>query len=85
MKKSLVIILGLTGLLFYSCQTKTPEIEQYTIEQFMDNTSISGKAFSIDESKILYSSNETGIYNVYELDLNTGEKSSLPTEVKQHT
>ena len=77
MKKSLVIILGLTGLLFFSCQTKTPEIEQYTIEQFMDNTSISGKAFSIDESKILYSSNETGIYNVYELDLNTGEKKQL--------
>lgn len=77
MKKLSLIISGIMGLFFYSCQTQTPEIEQYSIEQFMNNTSISGKAFSIDETKLLFASNESGIYNAYELDLATGEKKQL--------
>lgn len=76
MKKTALLLIGLISFILYSCQT-TPEIEQYTIEQFMDNVSISGKSFSIDESKILFASNETGIYNAYELDLETGEKTQL--------
>ncbi len=76
MKKTTLLLIGLVSFILYSCQT-TPEIEQYTIEQFMDNVSISGKSFSLDESKILFASNETGIYNAYELDLETGEKTQL--------
>jgi dipeptidyl aminopeptidase/acylaminoacyl peptidase len=76
MKKTALLFIGLLSFMLYSCQTQ-PEVEQYTIEQFMDNVSISGKSFSIDETKILFASNESGIYNAYELDLETGEKTQL--------
>ncbi|MEM1138079.1 MAG: S9 family peptidase, partial [Bacteroidota bacterium] len=36
---------------------------KYTIEQFMDIIDITGSSFSHDESKILFSSRETGIFN----------------------
>jgi Tol biopolymer transport system component len=39
--------------------------KQYTIEQFLDTTSIAGATFSADESRILFSSNKTGIWNAY--------------------
>jgi glucose/arabinose dehydrogenase len=37
----------------------------YTIEQFMATTSVRGASFSQDERRILFSSNATGIFNVY--------------------
>jgi dipeptidyl aminopeptidase/acylaminoacyl peptidase len=71
-------------LLFLSyCTTpETPkgeddEIQQYTIEQFMDNISISGGSFSPDNAKILVSSNETGISNAYAVDVSSGERTAL--------
>src|SRR5215212_5643923 len=39
--------------------------KQYTIEQFLNTTSITGASFSADESRILFSSNKTGIWNAY--------------------
>jgi hypothetical protein len=36
-------------------------VEQYTIEQFMASTRITDSSFSPDESRILYSSNASGI------------------------
>lgn len=43
------------------------QIEQYTIEEFLETTNYAGASFSPDNSKILVSSNETGIYNAYAL------------------
>ncbi|TDU39672.1 dipeptidyl aminopeptidase/acylaminoacyl peptidase [Gelidibacter sediminis] len=40
-------------------------VQQYTIEQFMDNEAVGGGSFSYDNSKLLISSNRSGIYNVY--------------------
>lgn len=77
MKNKLLISLSVLAIFFYSCEAPVAEIEQYTIEQFMDNVSISGKEFSIDEKKILFSSNESGIYNAYEFNLETLEKTQL--------
>jgi len=37
----------------------------YSIEDFMDTVRISGSSFSADESSILVSSDETGIFNAY--------------------
>jgi len=48
--------------------------KRYTIEQFYKNKQIFGGAFSNDETKLLVSSNESGIYNVHEIDLATGEQ-----------
>jgi hypothetical protein len=39
--------------------------KQYTMEQFPDTTSIQGGYFTADESKVLFSSNKTGIWNAY--------------------
>lgn len=50
------------------------EIPKYTINQFYQNINIGGGSFSPDESKLLISSNESGIYNAYEIDIATGEQ-----------
>ncbi len=63
----------------WSC-SKTQEENpptKYSISQFMDIVQIGGSSFSPDESKILFSSKETGIFNAYEIDIATGEKKQL--------
>ncbi len=56
---------------------RTAPSQTYTMDQFMKTTSIGGNSFNPDETKLLVSSNETGIYNVYELDLATGERTAV--------
>jgi dipeptidyl aminopeptidase/acylaminoacyl peptidase len=51
--------------------------KRYSIRQFMDVVQISGGAFSPDESKILISGKETGIFNAEEIDIKTGDKKIL--------
>src|SRR5438105_3894893 len=46
--------------------------KQYTIEQFMATTRVSGASFSPDEKEILFSSNQTGIFNVYRIPVAGG-------------
>ncbi len=78
--KKLSIYLILSIVLFsFSCDSfkKKKEVKQYTIEQFMNTISIYGSSFSFDESKILFSSNETGIYNLYEISIDGGEPKQL--------
>ncbi|MTI40408.1 S9 family peptidase [Fulvivirga lutimaris] len=63
-----------------SNQKETAEIvkpAQYTIEQFMDIENINGGSFSADESKILINSQISGIFNAYEIDIATGERTQL--------
>ncbi|HLP38477.1 S9 family peptidase [Lacibacter sp.] len=65
---SLIII----ALLMWGCkeQAKAPrEVKQYTIEQFFQTEGIGGGSFSKDENRILFNSNRSKIYNVYELNL----------------
>lgn len=64
-------------LFLISCVPATREVQQYTIEQFFDNLSISGGSFSHDETSLLVTSNETGIYNAFSLNLETNEKTQL--------
>lgn len=52
-------------------------VKTYSIEEFMATTSIRGNAISPDNSKILYSSNETGIYNAFEVPVSGGEPKQL--------
>lgn len=72
-----------TGLfiVFFSCSTSVEEGEnppiQYSIEQFMNITQISGGSFSSDESKILFSSKKTGIYNAFSVSIIGGEPEQL--------
>ncbi|WP_202419832.1 S9 family peptidase [Pseudoduganella guangdongensis] len=52
-------------------------VRKYTIEQFMATTSISGASFSHDEKSILFSSNESGIFNVYSIPVGGGKPTAL--------
>jgi dipeptidyl aminopeptidase/acylaminoacyl peptidase len=51
--------------------------KRYTIEQFMATTSVTGASFSKDEKNILFSSNETGIFNVYTIPVGGGKPVPL--------
>jgi dipeptidyl aminopeptidase/acylaminoacyl peptidase len=55
-------------LLLLSCSNQT-EIKEYTIDQFYKNVQISGGSFNTDESRLLVSSNKSGIWNVYEINI----------------
>ena len=63
--------------------TGTKEIAQYTIEQFYKNTAIGGGSFNNEETKLLVSSNETGIFNVFEIDIVTGEKKQRTNSTEE--
>jgi dipeptidyl aminopeptidase/acylaminoacyl peptidase len=54
---------------------KTPK--KYTIEQFMATTSINGASFSTDEKRILFTSNESGVFNAYTIDVAGGVPQAL--------
>ncbi len=58
-------------------QQDSTAVKQYTIEQFYGNTRVGGGEFSNDEKKLLISSDETGIFNVYELSIEDGSKKQI--------
>ena len=78
-------VLGLClAILIFSCEEEkkeeemvTREIQQYTIEQFMDNEAVGGGSFSTDNSSLLVSSNRSGIYNVYTIAVKGGEMNAI--------
>ncbi|MFT4739122.1 MAG: dipeptidyl aminopeptidase/acylaminoacyl peptidase [Paraglaciecola sp.] len=72
-------------LLLTACATTqdVPKVTKYTIEQFYENTNIGGGSFSPDESKLLISSNETGIYNAFEIDIASGAKTQLTSSTEE--
>ncbi len=66
-------------LAVWSC---TPKVEEkkpavYSMTQFMDIVQINGGSFSPDETKLLISSKETGIFNAFEIDIKSGEQKQL--------
>jgi dipeptidyl aminopeptidase/acylaminoacyl peptidase len=54
-------------------------VKKYTAAQFLGTTNYRGASFSPDEKRILFSSNETGIFNVYAIDVASGKKETLTT------
>ncbi|WP_462250899.1 S9 family peptidase [Ekhidna sp.] len=75
---ALVVLLGCNPP-----SNEVPEVTKYTINQFYENANIGGGSFSPDESKLLVNSNETGIYNVYEIDLASGEKTQITNSTQE--
>jgi len=51
--------------------------KQYRIEDFVDTVSIGGASFAPDDSRILFSSNKTGVWNVYTLPVGGGEWTAV--------
>ena len=89
MKKSLIYLLP--AAIFVACNGETEkgdkaaaiDPKQYTIEQFYKSTNVGGGSFSSDDSKLLVSSNESGIYNVYQIDIASGNRKALTTSTKE--
>jgi len=52
-------------------------MKTYTIAQMMDNEAIGGGSFSPDKSKLLISSNRSGIYNLYTVPTAGGEMTPI--------
>ena len=70
-------------LLVWGCKEEPKEptiaetLKTYTIEQMMDNEAIGGASFSPDKSKILLSSNRSGIYNMYTVPITGGQMEPI--------
>jgi dipeptidyl aminopeptidase/acylaminoacyl peptidase len=60
-------------------------VKQYSIEQFLNTTSITGASFSPDETRVLFSSNKTGIWNAYTVPVAGGRWTSVTTSTKDST
>ncbi|MGB3344967.1 MAG: alpha/beta fold hydrolase [Aequorivita sp.] len=78
MKKISLIFSAL--LLVIACKDKAKddtkevaEVKTYTIEQFMGNENASANGFSPDKSKVLITSNRSGVYNMYNVSVEGGE------------
>jgi dipeptidyl aminopeptidase/acylaminoacyl peptidase len=56
--------------------------KQYTIEQFLNTVSIAGASFSADENRILFSSNKTGIWNVYSVAATGGAWTQITSSTE---
>jgi dipeptidyl aminopeptidase/acylaminoacyl peptidase len=72
------ILFILATILIFSCTEKKIEIPQYTIDQFYKNVNVLGNySFSDDETRLLINTNETGIYNLFELNLADSSKRAI--------
>jgi len=80
-----VIALSMNAASAGAVQKAPPAAKKYTIEQFMATTSISGASFSPDEKQILFSSNESGIFNAYTIPVNGGKPAALTRSATDST
>ena len=59
------------------------DVKQYTIEQFYKSSEVFGGDISGDDKKMLVTTNESGIYNVYEIDIASGQKQAITNSDKE--
>ncbi len=72
------VLLAICAIIVVACQAPAPKvIKEYSIEQFYKNTRIGGGAFSDDETKLLVSSDDSGIFNVYEITIADGTRKQI--------
>ena len=69
-----VIVAAFFFLFFIGCEKQYTE---YSIEEFMNTLSVRGSSFSNDERSILFSSDKTGIFNAYVVDIQSSQISQL--------
>lgn len=79
--KHFLLLLSLS-LLTIACKQEKPappprEVKSYTIEQFYKTKSTGAGLFSPDEKKLLVHTNESGIFNLYEITLADNSKKAL--------
>ena len=82
MKKLILFITAIA--LLVACKEEKKEdvaqnrdIKKYSIEQFMDNENAFANGYSADKSKVLMTSNRSGIYNMYTTPETGGELTPI--------
>ena len=85
MQRALRIALVLAFVPSLLAAEKTRPSKQYTIEQFMNTIAVGGASFSPDEKEILFSSDESGIRNVYSIPVTGGKARALTTSTTDTT
>jgi len=85
-----VVTLALSAVLAGAAEpaSKKPDArtpKQYTIEQFFATTGVRDASFSSDERRILFSSNQTGVYNVYSIPVTGGTPAPLTSSATDTT
>lgn len=86
--KKIILVVALP-LLFIniSCKkeagTSGAEVKKYDIKDFFDTKSVSGSGFNADESKVLVTSNSSGIYNAYEIAVADTVAKALTNSTKE--
>lgn len=80
----LIVFTILLAVFFTSCQQsqKNRKVNKYSIKQFMENTDIRGGSFSPDEKYILFTSNQSGVYNAYSMNIDTKNVKQLTNSTK---
>jgi len=74
----------ISSLLLFTCSKyEVKEVNNYTIEQFYQNINFGGGYFAPDESNLLVTSNETGIFNVFALPIDGDDPQQLTNSVKE--
>lgn len=81
-----IFLFLLAGVSLISCrfasgnaeaEADSKPVTKYTIEQLYKSSEVFGGAFSLDDAKLLVTSNESGIFNAYEIDIASGAKKPL--------
>ncbi len=82
MKRVIFLIVLIIPIFLYSCKQE-PVVTKYSIEQFYKNKQVFGGKFSEDETRLLYTSNESGIYNLYEVSITDGTQKQLTNSTQE--
>jgi dipeptidyl aminopeptidase/acylaminoacyl peptidase len=83
--KWLTAVIVTIAAAFVEGQDNARPLKQYTIEQFLNTTSITGASFSADQSRLLFSSNKTGIWNAYTVQVGGGAWAPVTTSTRDST
>lgn len=85
MKK--ILAASLLALILAACNQQDSnqprEVKSYTIEQFYKSPSIFGGSLTTDDQQLLITSNETGIFNVFKINLLDDKKEQLTFSAKE--
>ena len=73
MKRHLLII----TFAILSCNQNQKIVQQYSIEALFSNTRSTGGSFSSNGDKLIFSSDKSGIFNVYEMNLTSKEEKQI--------
>lgn len=77
LKILVVSIMTLSAICWSPVPGECREVKKYSIEQFMKTISIGGSSFSPDEKSILFSGNQSGIYNAFVVPVQGGDPKQL--------